>query len=273
MTTPRLELRDVGMAYGPSHVLAHVDLRFDRAQMVALAGPNGAGKSTLLGIMAALRPGYTGSCKLYGIEGPRWRRRDFARKVALVPQSLQFDFPFTAEEVVYMGRTPHAGGFFESPRDRAAAHSAMEMTDMLDFAARDFRSLSGGERQRVVLASAIAQQPEILLLDEPTSSLDLAHQFSIYALLRKLTASGLLVIAATHDLNLAAAYSDRVVLLRKGLLVADADPCEALSSNRIKDVFGVRGEWLARSTGRPWIAFEESLPEDRSGESSARPPQ
>jgi iron complex transport system ATP-binding protein len=272
MSAARLELRGVGMSYGPSSVLAQIDLRFDRAEMVALAGPNGAGKSTLLGIMSALRPDYTGSCKVYGIEAPRWRRRDFARKVALVPQSLQFDFPFTAEEVVYMGRTPHAGGFFESPRDRAAAREAMEMTDILDFAGRDFRSLSGGERQRVVLASAIAQQPEILLLDEPTSSLDLAHQFSIYALLRRLSASGLLVIAATHDLNLAAAYSDRIVLLRKGRLIADADPCEALSSDRIRGVFGVRGEWLARSSGPPWIAFEE-LPREPGGGAPTRPAQ
>ena len=254
--TAILETISVGMAYGASQVLADVNLRFDSPQMVALAGPNGAGKSTLLGIMAGLRPGYTGSCRLYGTESPRWRRRDFARKVAFVGQSLRLEFPFTAQEVVYMGRTPHAGGFFENSRDRDIARHAMELTDMGEFAHRDFRALSGGERQRVVLASALAQEPQVLLLDEPTTFLDLSHQFAIYSLLRRLSASGILVIAATHDLNLAAAYSDRVVVLQKGRVFADAPPSEALSTDRIRAVFNVRAEWVQRADGRPFIAYD-----------------
>jgi iron complex transport system ATP-binding protein len=253
---PILETVSVGMTYGTSPVLANIDLRFETPQMVALAGPNGAGKSTLLGIMAGLRPGYTGSCRLYGIESPRWRRRDFARQVAFVPQSLRLDFPFSAQEVVYMGRTPHAGGFFENSRDREAARHAMELTDMQEFAHLDFRALSGGERQRVVLASALAQEPRVLLLDEPTTFLDLSHQFAIYSLLRRLSQDGILVIAATHDLNLAAAYSDRVVVLQKGRVVADAGPCDALSTDRIGAVFHVRAEWVQRADGRPFIAYD-----------------
>ena len=265
---PILEVAAAGMAYGPSHVLCDVNLRFDEPQLVALAGPNGAGKSTLLGIIAALRPGHSGVCRLFGTPAQDWRRRDFARTLAFVPQSLALDFPFTVLEVVYMGRTPHAGGFFESDRDRAAARRAMELTDVTAFAGRDFRSLSGGERQRVVLASAIAQEPRVLLLDEPTSFLDLSHQFAIYALLRRLRDEGILVIAATHDLNLAAAYSDRVVVLRQGRVMADAGPCEALSASKIREVFNVRAEWIARSGGQPWIAFSEEQPgEQRSGES------
>jgi iron complex transport system ATP-binding protein len=253
---PILETVSVGMTYGTSPVLADISLRFETPQMVALAGPNGAGKSTLLGIMAGLRPGYSGSCRLYGIEAPRWRRRDFARQVAFVPQSLRLDFPFTAQEVVYMGRTPHAGGFFESSRDREAARHAMDLTDMGEFAHRDFRALSGGERQRVVLASALAQEPQVLLLDEPTTFLDLSHQFAIYSLLRRLSQDGILVIAATHDLNLAAAYSDRVVVLQKGRVVADDGPCDALSTDRIRAVFNVRAEWVQRADGRPFIAYD-----------------
>lgn len=255
--TPILELNSIGICFGPLRVLADITLRFESPEMVALAGPNGAGKSTLLGIVAGLRPGFTGACQLYGKDVQRWKRRDFARKVAFVPQSLKLDFPFTAEEVVYMGRTPHAGGFFESGRDREAARRAMELTDMLEFAGRDFRALSGGERQRVMLASALAQEPQVLLLDEPTSFLDLSHQFAIYSLLRRLRAEGILIIAATHDLNLAATYSDRVLVLQKGRIVADAAPCDALSVAKIQEVFHVRAEWLQRSDGRAWIAFDD----------------
>lgn len=252
-----LELSAIGISFGPLRVLEDINLRFDVPEMVALAGPNGAGKSTLLGIVAGLRPGYTGSCKAYGTDVHRWKRRDFARKVAFVPQSLKLDFPFTAEEVVYMGRTPHAGGFFESQSDREAATRAMDLTDMREFAARDFRALSGGERQRVMLASALAQEPRVLLLDEPTSFLDLAHQFAIYSLLRRLSHEGILVIAATHDLNLAASYSDRVVLLQKGRVMADAIPCDALSVAKIGEVFHVSAEWVRRTDGRTWITFDD----------------
>jgi iron complex transport system ATP-binding protein len=255
--TAILELTSIGISFGPLRVLEDVNLRFESPEMVALAGPNGAGKSTLLGIIAGLRRGFTGSCQAYGTDVHRWKRRDFARRVAFVPQSLKLDFPFTAEEVVYMGRTPHAGGFFESDRDREAARRAMELTDMREFAARDFRALSGGERQRVILASALAQEPRVLLLDEPTSFLDLAHQFAIYSLLRRLSGEGILVIAATHDLNLAASYSDRVVLLQKGRVMADAGPCDALSVAKIKQVFDVRAEWVSRADGRTWITFDD----------------
>jgi iron complex transport system ATP-binding protein len=269
MNAPLLELHDVGMAYGPAQVLAGLSLRFDRPAMVTLAGPNGAGKSTLLEIVAGLRPGYTGVCSLFGRDLRRWRRGDLARRLALVPQNLQLDFPFTAAEVVYMGRTPHSNGFFESSRDRAAARRAMELTDMVGFAGRDFRSLSSGERQRVVLASALAQQPDILLLDEPTSFLDLAHQFSLYALLRRLAGEGLLVIAATHDLNLAADYSDRVVLLRQGRLAADGAPCDALSAARIAEVFHVDAAWITRPGGGAAILFRRMEPPGQ--EAPARP--
>lgn len=263
--TPILDLDSIGISFGPLRVLEGISLHFDAPEMVALAGPNGVGKSTLLGIIAGLRPGYTGSCKLYGRDVQRWKRRDFARNVAFVPQSLKLDFPFTAEEVVYMGRTPHAGGFFESVRDREAAHRAMDLTDMGEFAGRDFRALSGGERQRVMLASALAQEPRVLLLDEPTSFLDLSHQFTIYSLLRRLSEEGILVIAATHDLNLAASYSDRVVVLQKGRVVADAGPCDALTVARIQDVFNVRAEWLQRADGRSWIAFDDRPCDPRPG--------
>jgi iron complex transport system ATP-binding protein len=187
-------------------VLREATLEFGAGEMVAVAGPNGAGKSTLLGIMAGLRAPYDGLCRYKGVEIRAWLRRRLALEVSFVPQSLSLQFPFTAEQVVLMGRTPYCDGLFESPEDREAVEDAMRTTDTLQFAARDFRTLSGGERQRVVLASALAQRPRALLLDEPTTFLDLKHQLSIYALLRDLCRTGMLVIAVTHDLNLSASY-------------------------------------------------------------------
>jgi len=251
----RYQLEAVSMSYGANPVLSDITLDFSGPGMVALTGPNGAGKSTLLGIMAGLRTGHLGRCLLNGTPIAEWRRRAFARQVALVPQSLKLDFPFTAEQVVLMGRTPYAGGLFEAPEDWAAVERAMDVTDTLDFRHRDFRALSGGERQRVVLASALAQQPRALLLDEPTTFLDLRHQLTIYELLQRLAAEGLLVIAVTHDLNLAASFSDRVVVLQRGRIAADAEPRSALAPERIRSVFGVAAEWIERSNGKAFIAY------------------
>jgi iron complex transport system ATP-binding protein len=253
--TPLYSLRDVGMRYDGAEVLAHVDLEFPAAQMVAIVGPNGAGKSTLLGVMSGLRHGHTGHCFYDGVEVGGWQRRGFARHVSVVPQSLRLEFPFTAEQVVMMGRTPYCDGLFESPEDRDAVDRAMDITDTTPFRTRDFRSLSGGERQLVILASALAQSPRTLLLDEPTTFLDLKHQISIYRLLRDLREQGLLVVAVTHDLNLAAAYSDRVVMLKSGRVASDGAPGETLRPEIIQDVFGVQSQVREAADGRPWIVY------------------
>lgn len=251
------QLLDVGMRYNGSQVLRGASLEFGGQEFTAVAGPNGAGKSTLLGIMAGLRPRYLGSCRYGGIEIEKWSRRAFARQVAFVPQTVRLEFPFSAEQVVLMGRTPHCDGLFESPEDREAVDRAMSITDTLEFRRRDFRSLSGGERQRVILASVLAQSPRVLLLDEPTTFLDLQHQVTIYSLLRDLARHGLLVISVTHDLNLAAAYSDRVVMLRGGEVVADATPNEVLTAEMVRRVFDVQAEIRHTATGRPWILYGE----------------
>ena len=249
------DLTGAGFSYGPCVVLEGLTLQMTAPGMVALVGPNGAGKSTLLGVMAGLRAGYLGSCRFEGREVRDWNRRGFTRRISFVPQSLRLDFPFTAEQVVLMGRTPYAGGLFESPEDWAAVEQAMHWTDTLAFRGREFRSLSGGERQRVVLASALAQGPEVLLLDEPTTFLDLEHQLSVYRLLREQTERGLLVVAVTHDLNLALSYATRLIALKHGKLVADGPPTEALTTQRLQDVFGVSAELLSRPDGRAWIAY------------------
>jgi iron complex transport system ATP-binding protein len=249
------ELRGVGMRYGAAQVLADVGLRLAGGQLTAVVGPNGAGKSTLLGIMAGLREGYSGECRFDGVEVSRWNRREFARRVSFVPQATRVEFPFTAEEVAVMGRAPHAAGLVESAHDRETVHDAMHATETLHLRTRDFRSLSGGEQQRVILAAALAQSPEALLLDEPTTYLDLRHQVTLYRLLRGLCERGVLVASVTHDLNLAAAYADRVVVLSGGRVVADGPPAEAFRSDRLREVFEVPAELLRAPDGRHWIRY------------------
>ena len=197
-------LDDLRFRFGPAQVLRGITLELQPGEMTAVVGPNGAGKSTLMSILSGYRDGYEGSCKFLDVELREWKKSSLGRRMAFIPQLVRLEFPFTAEQVVMMGRTPHCHGLFESEQDRDAVRSAMEITDTVEFAPREFGRLSGGERQRVILASALAQQPEVLLLDEPTTFLDLKHQLGAYGLLRGLARSGMSVIAITHDLNLAA---------------------------------------------------------------------
>lgn len=243
------ELRSVGMSYSGVSVLSGINCQLSRNSLITIVGPNGAGKSTLMGTMMGLRKDHDGEVLLEGTPVERWSRRVFAKRVSFVPQTVRIDFPFTAEQVVMMGRSPHGDGMFEAPVDRTAVHDAMELTDTLPFASRDFRSLSGGERQRVILAAALAQAPEALLLDEPTTFLDLKHQIAIFRLLRDRARTGLLVLTVTHDINLAAMYSDRILVLSAGRLVADGTPQEALTPETMHRVFEVHAELVQASDG------------------------
>lgn len=233
--------------YDQREVLRVHSLHLQPAQFTAIVGPNGAGKSTLLSILAGLRPNYDGSCILGDDEITRWRRRTLARTVSFLPQKIDLSFPFTAGQVVLMGRTPHAETFFESPEDLKAAAEAMALTDTAQFQDRDYRSLSGGERQRVLLASALAQSTPVLLLDEPATFLDLRHQLSTYRLLQNLATEGRIVVAVTHDLNLAASFAHRIIVLSCGTIAADGAPKEALRPEILEKVFQVN------PTEVPWI--------------------
>lgn len=241
----------LGYAWG----VRDVSFELPASGVVTIAGPNGAGKSTLLGILAGLRSPYSGSCTYEGRPIRDWPRRALAEKVAYVPQSVQLEFPFTAEEVVRMGRAPRGAGWFESPDDRAAVQHAMSITDTLAFRMRDFRALSGGERQRVVLAAALAQEPRTLLLDEPATHLDLRHQLDLYRLLARLGKT-MLVVAVTHDLNLALQFSSRVLVLEDGKVRGDGPPLRVLSPALIEDVFGVRAHLTSAVGGRQFMTYE-----------------
>ena len=254
---PLFELGNASVRYGSVEVLCAASLRLERGEFIAIAGPNGAGKSTLLSLIAGLKAPSSGQCLFLGAEAYRWDRREFARRVAVVLQTEPTAFPFTVEQVVYMGRMPHSSGLYETEADHAAVARALAATDTEPFRKRDFRTLSGGERQRVLLASALAQEPEVLLLDEPSNHLDLQHQLALHRLLRELSGKGLLVVAVTHDLNLAASYAGRIVLMNDGRICADGAPAEVLGSGTIGQIFKVHVEVHHRPSGQPWLVYGE----------------
>ena len=249
------ELNNVGKRYGATDVLQSIHLSLAAGEFVAIAGPNGAGKSTLLSIIGGLMAPSSGTCCFLGQAAHQWSRRGFARRVAVVLQTEEVAFPFTVEDVVYMGRMPHRSGLYESSEDHEAVERALATTETEVFRSREFRTLSGGEKQRVLLASALAQSPEVLLLDEPSAHLDLHHQATLYRLLRSLSVGGLLVVAVTHDLNIASMWADRLILLQDGTVRADDIPTEVMSPKIISDVFQVHVEVHRTSSGQPWMSY------------------
>jgi iron complex transport system ATP-binding protein len=247
-----IEVNNVSFGYTSADVLKSISTIFSVGDFVALVGPNGAGKSTLLKIMSGLIHGYRGSVRFCGEDLSILKARDLAKRLALVPQETRMVFPFTAAEIVMMGRLPHRSRtLFDSPAEINAVREAMDLTDTAELSTKLFNHLSGGERQRVVLASALAQNPEVLLLDEPTAFLDLKHQLQFYEILERLnTQRGLTIISVTHDVNLAARYARRMIALSSGAFVADGTPDEVLTPQRIYEVFEITAAVLKRPDGR-----------------------
>ena len=221
-------------------LLDGVDLDADRGQLVGLIGPNGAGKSTLLRAISGILSCQDGSVRLEGADLRGLSSRDVAVALALIPQIAPYTHGFTSIELVLMGRYPHLGRFqIEGSEDDRIARESMRLTETEQFAGRTLDTLSGGERQRVFVSRALAQQPRVLLLDEPTSNLDVFHQLKVFDLVRRLVDEGLTAIAAIHDLNMAARYCDRLVLLFEGRVLADGTPEEVLTPEAIARAFGV----------------------------------
>ena len=222
-------------------LLDGVTLHADRGQLVGLIGPNGAGKSTLLRAISGILGYRDGAVRLDGADIKSLSSKAIAAGLALVPQIAPYTHGFTCIELVLMGRYPHLGRFqIEGKEDDRIARDAMRLTEIEQFADRTLDTLSGGERQRVFVSRALAQQPRVLLLDEPTSNLDILHQLKVFDLVRKLVDEGLTAVAAIHDLNMAARYCDRLVLLTGGRVLAEGSPEEVLSPETIESAFGVK---------------------------------
>jgi iron complex transport system ATP-binding protein len=249
MSTPVVEVRNLRFAYPlPGsrwrEVLRGVDLRLEQGELVALLGTNGSGKTTLLRVLAGTLRAGSGSIDLFGRPLAEFSRAALARRVAVLPQSLELPAGFRAGELVEMGRAPHAQRRFGPTRaDEEAVERALIDADALDLAHRHIEELSGGERQRVLVAMALAQEPDLLLLDEPTLHLDLAHQVALLNAIDRLRLRrGLAVLAVLHDLNLATAFAPRVALLSAGVVVADGPPGDVLTPDRVREAFGVAVE-------------------------------
>jgi len=238
VSEPAIAARGVGFAYRHGHGVEGFDLEVRRGEIVGLLGPNGAGKSTLLRLLSGVLGPYRGSIRLLGEELSGLTRLEVARRLAVVPQESPPDLPYTALETVLLGRHPHIEGLaFESDRDVEKALAALDALAARDLAERPLGELSAGERQRIAAARALAQETPLLLLDEPTSFLDLRFQVELFDLLRALAGDGRAIVAVLHDLNLAAEYCDRVVLLRDGRTHAAGATAETLTYAHLTAVY------------------------------------
>ncbi len=220
-------------------VLQHISFSLPQGEFLSVLGPNGSGKTTLLRLVDRIFLPQRGDISLFDRNIKSLKRSEIAKRVAFVPQENTILFPFTVFEVVLMGRAPHLRGIgFEGKHDRDIAVEMMELTDIANLADRPITSVSGGERQRAIIARALAQQPELLLLDEPNAHLDISHQIDTFAIIRSYSRDHQVsVISVSHDLNLAATFSDRVALLSDGKLFALGTPSEVLTESNIFHVF------------------------------------
>lgn len=237
-TAPLLDASAVAVRIGDRALVDDVALTVNRGEVVGLVGPNGAGKSTLLRAISGVLP-FEGNISLDGRPTSAFERREFARAVAVVQQLPEAPPSMHVADLVLLGRHPHLGWFEqESARDRQIAHLAMARAGCLEFAARELGTLSGGERRRAFIARALAQEPALLLLDEPTANLDAGAQAEVCELLRELAAEKIGVLVVLHDLTLAAAYCDRVILLAEGRVLGSGSPDEVITPEHVAHMYG-----------------------------------
>lgn len=239
--TPAITIDKLRVRLSGTEILRGVDSRVPRGHVVGLVGPNGAGKSTLLRAVCGLLPMDEGSVEVDGVLLDQLSRRQIAQKVCLLPQEGNLAFSFTVREIVAMGRNPHLGRFQPfGEQDKRIVDWAMGQASVGQLADRPVNRLSGGEKQRVLLARCLATETPLLLLDEPTASLDILHQLEVVDLLRQFAGRGKSVVVALHDLNLARRVCSHVILLHRGEIAAQGAPEEALCADTVERVFGVR---------------------------------
>lgn len=241
-----LQAAGVSFSYpgAAKRVLDNVSLDVERGSIVGLLGPNGSGKTTLLKIVAGLLAPASGTVAIDGSSVAAFSRRERAKRLAVVPQETQATFDFTVLDIVLMGRYPHLGPFeLEGAHNIAIARDALAATGTAALEERRFATLSGGEKQRVVIASALAQASDVLLLDEPTASLDLGYQFEVAHLLQRLNRErGTTMVVSTHDLNLAAALCGKAALIKDGRILAHGATEDVLTASTIRQLYGVEAD-------------------------------
>jgi iron complex transport system ATP-binding protein len=236
-----LTIDDIDCAYGSVEILKGINFKVKSGQFLGILGPNGSGKTTLLKSISKVLKPKKGAILIDDKDIYKMKNLDLARQMAVVPQTSPVSFDFTSLEVVLMGRNPHMTRFkMEGKSDLDIAKNAMKLTRTWEFADRPITELSGGERQRVIIARALTQEPKILLLDEPTTHLDISNQLEILDLIKQLSEEkNMLVVAVFHDFNLAARYCDSIILMKKGKIVAVGDADGTLTAENVKEVFSV----------------------------------
>ena len=254
-----IEVENLSFRYGRLEILRNLSFSVEPGRFLAIAGPNGAGKSTLLGLLCKSLKQNSGTIKVDSAKIKSYSTEQLARKVALVRQEFVPTFGFSVIETVMMARTPYFNQTgFETQADRDIVQDALEATETEQFASRQLGQISGGERQRVFIARAMAQDTPVLLLDEPTSFLDLRHQVQIYDLLKKMQLEkGKTIVAITHDINLAAQYCDEVLLLAGDTDYHTGVPEEVFTTERIESVFGITGFAGQLGTGKFFLPLGE----------------
>lgn len=237
-------LRVNNLEFGYKDNLVIKDISFDikEGSFVSIIGPNGSGKSTLLKTINNLYNPNSGTIELYGKDILSYKKRDLAKKIALVPQDTNIEYDFTVEDIVMMGRHPYKKRFEnEDDLDYKIVNEALSLTNTLNLKNRMINQISGGERQRAIIAKALAQKPAIILLDEPTSNLDINHQMDVLNLLKKLNKeNGLTVILVIHDINLACRYSDEIILLNQGKILGIGSPEEVITVDNIENAYDMK---------------------------------
>jgi iron complex transport system ATP-binding protein len=235
-----VEIKGISLSYNHVPVVKDLSFHLRSGEFVGLIGPNGCGKTSIIKALSRILPPRSGRIILDGQDLARFSHTDLARAVGVVPQNPSLPATFTVTEIVLLGRNPYLGWLgSESARDLAIVRQAMEVTGVTGFAQRMIGELSGGERQRVTVARVLAQEPRVILMDEPTANLDISHQIAILDLMKSLCMEKkLVVLVALHDLNLAAQYCDRLLLLKKGQLYAEGTPSEVITGPNIREVYG-----------------------------------
>jgi len=262
MSAP-LSCEKLGFSFNKQSLLENINLSFNAGEFVGLIGANGAGKSTLLQLLLGLLKAQSGKVLLQGQDIQRIKRREIAKRLAFVPQSIELPYAFSVQQLVAMGRNPYLGPFeVEGEVDKQLITEAMQLTDITHLQSRAVNTLSGGEKQRVIIARALVQQSPTILLDEPIASLDICHQLETLQLIQSLTRSGKTAITALHDLNLAARYCDRLLLIGKldngaTSIISDGTPEQVLTADNLRQYFSISAD-ISREQGR--VSINNILP-------------
>jgi len=251
-----IEVKDLCFDYDGVPVLKNVNFNIEDGTFISIIGPNGSGKTTLLKNISSILSPTSGKVDIKGKDVRCYKRRELAKYIAFVPQNTNTDFEFTIMDIVLMGRSPYLGIFqSETEKDIKIATDAMLMTNVLELKDKKITEISGGERQRVIIACALAQTPEIILLDEPVSNLDIQHQVDVLSILKKQNReNNMTVVTVLHDLNLAAEYSDIIMLLKDGRLIKSGTPEDVITLDSIKSAYNADVYMMQNPvSGRPHV--------------------